>query len=74
VDLDARLTRKQAAGRAGVSPATLGMWVVRGHLARGGDGLYRLGDVLAAELATRYSPNNRGTRRPGARWAQTQAA
>jgi hypothetical protein len=74
LNLDARLTRAQAAAWIKVQPATLGMWVVRGHLTRGEDGRYRLGDVLRAEQATRYSPNNRGQRRPGARWTQMQAA
>lgn len=74
MNLDARLTRIQAAAWIKVQPATLGMWVVRGHLSRGEDGRYRLGDVLRAEQATRYSPNNRGAKRPGARWTAEQVA
>jgi hypothetical protein len=59
VDLDTRLTRKEAADRIGLSPATIGMWKARGKLATDEHGRYRLGDVLAVELETRYSPNNR---------------
>jgi hypothetical protein len=59
VNPDARLTRAQAARAIGLSPATIGMWKVRGKLATDEHGRYRLGDVLAVELETRYSPNNR---------------
>jgi hypothetical protein len=59
VDLDTRLTRKEAADRIGLRPATIGMWKVRGKLSTDERGLYRLGDVIAVELETRYSPNNR---------------
>jgi hypothetical protein len=72
VDLDARLSRKQAAEQAGVSPATVGMWKARGKLTTDEHGRYRLGDVLKVELETRYHPNNR-RRRPGAGWISRAA-
>lgn len=59
VNPDARLTRAQASRATGLNPATIGMWKARGKLATDERGLYRLGDVLAVELETRYSPNNR---------------
>jgi hypothetical protein len=59
VDLDARLTRKQAAQLIGLPGATIGMWKTRGLLDTDEDGLYRWGDVLAVERETRRSPNSR---------------
>lgn len=59
MDLDARLTRKQAAELLNLPGATVGMWRTRGLLDTDADGLYRWGDVLAAERRTRRSPNSR---------------
>lgn len=59
VDLNARLTRKQAARLIGLPGATVGMWKARGLLDTDPDGMYRWGDVLAAERQTRRSPNSR---------------
>jgi len=85
-NLEAGLTRAQAAQAVGVPPATVSMWALRGWL--GSDGvhhrltvigtdvrggrLYRYGDILAAETATRRNPNSRrGTkqRRSPGDWA-----
>jgi hypothetical protein len=66
-DPDARLTRQQAAAEVGVSPYVISMWRYRGKLQADEGGRYRRGDVLAVELETRYSPNNR-VRRAGRRW------
>lgn len=59
VNLDARLTRKEAAERIGVTPAAVGMWKVRGKLTTDESGRYRLGDVLEVERETRHHPNSR---------------
>lgn len=73
MDLEAGLTREQAARFLGVSPATVSMWALRGwraadgtqrHLTVVGRGprnvrLYRLGDLLEAERDTRRNPNSR---------------
>lgn len=59
MNLDARLTGAQAARLARVSPQLIRRWVQLGHLERGDDGLYRTGDVLAAEVTTRRSPKSR---------------
>lgn len=56
MDLDARLTRKQAAEYVGLPGATVGMWKTRGLLRTDDRGLYRLGDVLDVERRTRRSP------------------
>ncbi len=58
-DLDARLTGAQAASVAGVSRQLIRRWCQLGHLTpvgqRGRSPLYRLGDVIKAEHATRES-------------------
>lgn len=59
MDLDARLTRKQAAQAIGLPGPTIGMWKTRGLLDTDENGLYRWGDVLQAERRTRHSPNSR---------------
>ncbi|MEU7905295.1 hypothetical protein [Actinoplanes sp. NPDC049118] len=77
MDLDAFLTRAQAAMVTGVSPDAIGKWRARGWLPpdgarrhlrvrRCGDGTlrYRLGDILEAERDTRMSGHSRrGTSR-----------
>jgi hypothetical protein len=72
VDENAGVPRSVAADRLGVSPHTVSMWALRGW--RDPDGthrrlsvvgrdrrqrLYRWGDLLDAERATRRSPNSR---------------
>lgn len=65
LNLDARLPAYLAARIAGVTKQTFNYWRTSGKLARGDDGLYRLGDVLAVERDTRNNPNSRrGARRP----------
>lgn len=80
IDPDRGLTRAQAAHLAGVEPATVSMWALRGWRTSGGverrltvvgkdsrgGRLYRCGDVLDAERDTRHHPNSRRgtTRRP----------
>lgn len=59
MDLDARLTRQQAAQCVGLTPAAIGMWKLRGHIDSGPDGLYRLGDVIEVERQMRRHPNSR---------------
>lgn len=59
MDMDMRLTRKQAAEKLGIPGATIGMWKTRGLLDTDEHGLYRWGDVLEAERLTRHSPNSR---------------
>lgn len=77
-NFNAGLSRAQAALAASVSPATVSMWALRGWTNRDGTQqsltvvgrdsrggrLYRYGDILAAEAATRRNPNSRrGTTR-----------
>ena len=62
-DPDARLTRKEAAAEANVSPTVISMWRYRGKLHPDKRGRYRRGDVLAIEAQTARSPNNRVPRR-----------
>lgn len=73
MNLEAGLTRAQAAQMLGVSRATVSMWALSGWV--GADGtkrgltivgqgprrarLYRLGDLLDAERDTRTNPNSR---------------
>ena len=77
VNLDAYLTRAEAAMALGVSKATVSAWHARGwytpegeHLrirtrpGKGGNLRYRYGDLLQAEADTRNSPNSRRPR-PG---------
>lgn len=52
---ESRLTAAQAAHAVNVSRQLLNSWRVSGKLMRGTDGLYRYGDVLAVEQATRSS-------------------
>lgn len=59
MNLDARLTRKQAARVVGLPGATVGMWKTRGWLTTDENGLYRLGDVIDVERQNRHSPNSR---------------
>lgn len=84
-NLEAGLTRAQAALAASVPPATVSMWALRGWVDpdgatrrltvvgtdRRGGRLYRYGDILAAEAATRNNPNSRRgtTRRDVQGWA-----
>lgn len=64
MNLDARLPAHLAAHVAGVTKQTFNYWRTSGKVTAGDDGLYRLGDVLAVEAATRRSPNSRrGPRR-----------
>lgn len=58
MNLDARLTGAQAAAMVGRSRQLVHAWAQAGHLTRGEDGLYRLGDVLEAERRTRRSPRS----------------
>lgn len=58
MDLDTRLTRKQAAYHIGLPGPTVGMWKTRGLLDTDEDGLYRWGDVLEAERQTRRAPQS----------------
>jgi hypothetical protein len=80
VNLDAYLTRAQAAMALGVSKDTIGQWHARGwhnsageHVrlatkpGNGGNLRYRYGDLLQAEQDTRNSPNSR---RPVSRFLQ----
>lgn len=72
VNLDAGLTRAEAARLFGVPPATVSMWALRGWTTsagehrsltvvgkRGRDRLYRYGDLVDAEADTRRNPNSR---------------
>jgi hypothetical protein len=76
VNLDAGLTRAQAAMLLRVSPHTVSMWALDGWLdtdgrrrwltvvGRGRAGrLFRYGDLVDAEADTRHNPNSRRGRR-----------
>lgn len=58
LDPEARLTGAQAARLLGVTRQAVYMWRGRGHLAADNDGLYRLGDVLAANGRMRRTPQS----------------
>jgi hypothetical protein len=77
VNLDAYVTRAQAAMVTGVRPDTIGKWLARGWVdpdgdrhaltTRPGEGrglLFRLGDILTAERDTRLNPRARRRRTP----------
>jgi hypothetical protein len=72
VNLDAYVTRAQAAMVTGVRPDTIGKWLARGWVDPAGSRhalttrpsgsrglLFRLGDILAAERDTRLNPRAR---------------
>lgn len=59
MDLDARLTATQAAEAIGVSKQLVNYWRQRGHVQPNEHGLYRLGDVLAADARARRSGYSR---------------
>lgn len=72
MNLDAYLTRAQAAMVTGVAPSVISHWRARGWLdadgqqmylrtrpGRGQHLTYRLGDILTAERDTRSNPNSR---------------
>lgn len=62
VDLDAKLPAHLAARLVGVSRQLIYAWQNAGHIApvarSGRSPLYRAGDVLAAEAATRRKPQS----------------
>lgn len=81
MNLDAGLTRSQAALLLGVSPHTVSMWAKDGWLDRngqrrwltvvgrasGGARKFRYGDLVSAEADTRNNPNSRrGAKRSAA--------
>jgi hypothetical protein len=72
MNLDAYVSRAQAAMVTGVRPDTIGKWLARGWVDPDGERhtlttrpagsrglLYRLGDILAAERDTRLNPRAR---------------
>lgn len=59
MNLDARLTRAEAATYLRISPATISMWKYREKITTDELGRYRLGDLLEVERATRRHPNSR---------------
>lgn len=61
MNLDARLTRAQAAAYLRISPATISMWRYREKITTDNQGRYRLGDLLEVERDTRRSPNSHRT-------------
>lgn len=66
MNLDVRVPAWFAAQFAGVSRQLFNYWRAKGKVVPGEDGLYRLGDVLAVEAATRRSPTS--SRRPRKDW------
>lgn len=79
MNLDAYVTRAQAAMLTGVRPDTIGKWRARGWSDPAGDHhelstrpgagrtlLFRLGDILAAERDTRLNPRARRRTLPAA--------
>ena len=58
MNLDARLTRAQAATYLAITPATITMWKQRQKITTDEHGRYRLGDLLEVERDTRRSPNS----------------
>jgi hypothetical protein len=59
MNLEARVTGVQAAAGVRVSRQLVHYWHTSGVLKRGADGLYRYGDVLAAERDMRRSSRSR---------------
>jgi hypothetical protein len=79
MNLDAYVTRSQAALLTGVRPDTIGKWHARGWSAPDGEHhtlrtqpgkgrvlLFRLGDILTAERDTRLNPRARRRNLPPA--------
>lgn len=62
MDLDAKLPAHLAAAMVGVSRQLINDWrkrqLIKPVTMRGRSPLYRLGDILAVEAATRRSPNS----------------
>ncbi len=82
VNLDAYITRNQASMLTGVAPSVISHWHARGwldpdgtrrHLATkrlaSGNLLYRVGDILQAEIDTEASSKSRRGVKPRRNWA-----